>query len=359
MSLLLNVLNVAKFKLGGYEPICGPMKVQWELTYHCNLKCRHCHIWETPLSEIRENTLTFDEQKAILDDLSHNGVRHVSFSGGEMFLQKTVYDLITHAKSLGMKVGGNSNAFFINKDLAGRIATAGLDFLYISLDGHNSATHDFIRGVPGAFDNIFTSVANLRAAHPGLKIFFNTTINRHNVGQLTGIARLARDNGMDGMTVEMTNTFDKYAPEEDLTITRDQVALLKSQIRELTKNYAELLPHQSDYFDEFTTYLDDKDQLYKYRCVAGYTSAQIHPNGDLYACPVAFCKLGNLRERSFEDIWWSKEATRNRCDIKDGKHPICWITCISPLNQYLSYLSPLKAFKLLRPKTIAHILKKI
>ncbi len=334
------------------------MKVQWELTYHCNLKCQHCQIWQIPLEEIRKNTLSLDEQKAILDDLSANDVRHVSFSGGEMFLQKTVYDLIAYAKSLGLKVGGNSNAFIINDKIARKIVDSGLDMLYTSMDGDNAKTHDTIRGVDGAFARVLEGVKNLRAIKPDFKIFFNTTINRENVGQLTGIAKLAREHGINGLTIEMTNTFDKYSPNTDLLLKDEQMPILHAQIKELFENYSELLPHPPGYFDEFETYFNNPDELYKYRCLAGFTTAQIHPNGDLYPCPVAFKKLGNLTKKSFRDLWFSKDADDLRLDIKEGRHPICWITCISPANQYLSYLTPTKLHKLLQPKTLSHILKK-
>ncbi|MBF0170281.1 MAG: radical SAM protein [Nitrospinae bacterium] len=359
MSLVKQLANLALFKMGAVHPIAGPMKVQWELTYHCNLKCQHCQIWQIPYSEIKKNTLSFDQQKKIVDDLAANGVRHVSFSGGEMFLQKTAYDLIAHAKSRGMKVGGNSNAFLINKAIAAKIAASGLDFLYISLDGDNAETHDAIRGVPGAFDRVFTAVKNLRAASSSIKIFFNTTINRLNVGQLVGVGARGREAGVDGLTIEMTNTFDKYSPVEGLTLDESQLPLLRTQIKELFEKYGDLLPHQMGYFDEFETYLTNRDALYKYRCVAGYTSAQIHPNGDLYACPVAFEKLGNLAETPFADLWYGKQADKVRRDIKEGRHPICWITCVSPANQYLSYLSPTKFYKLLAPSTLRHIVRKI
>ncbi len=359
MSLVKQLANLALFKMGAVHPVAGPMKVQWELTYHCNLKCQHCQIWRIPLSEIRADTLTFDQQKAIIDDLAANDVRHVSFSGGEMFLQKTVYALIAYAKSKGMKVGGNSNAFLINEAIAQKIADSGLDFLYISLDGDNAETHDQIRGVPKAFERVFTGVKNLRATAPALKIFFNTTINRLNVGQLVGVGARGREAGVDGLTIEMTNTFDKYSPAEGLTLLDEQIPLLHAQIKELFDKYGDLLPHQMGYFDEFETYLKNRDELYKYRCVAGYTSAQIHPNGDLYACPVAFEKLGNLAETKFADLWYGERADKVRTDIKEGRHPICWITCVSPANQYLSYLSPTKFHKLLAPSTLKHIARKL
>ncbi len=345
--------------MGAVKPSCGPMKVQWELTYHCNLKCKHCHIWKIPLKEIRQNTLSLDEQKKIVDDLAENGVRHISFSGGEMFLQKTVYELIAYAKSKGFKVGGNSNAFLINRALAQKIVDSGLDMLYISLDGADPETHDDIRGVKGAFDRVFRGVKYLREIKPDMKIFFNTTINNKNVDQLTKIALLAKLRKIDGLTIEMTNTFDKYSPNPELVLSDEKLPILREQIKELFQKFHQLLPHPPGYFDEFETYLKNKSELYKYRCVAGYTSAQIHPNGDLFPCPVAFKKLGNLKDASFKELWFSKEADSLRTDIKEGRHPICWITCISPLNQYLSYLTPFKLHKLLQPKILMHIIKKI
>ena len=359
MKLGKHVLNLALFKLGGTRPYCGPLKVQWEITYHCNLRCRHCQIWQIPAEEIKKNTLTLDQQKRILDDLAANDVGHVSFSGGEMFLQKTVYDLIAHAKSLGLKVGGNSNAFLINPEIAEKIARSGLDMLYVSLDGDNAATHDAIRGVPGAFDHVFTGVANLKRAAPRIGTFFNMTVNATNVGQITGVAQRAREAGVDGLTVEITNTFDKYNPNPELILARGQYPMLREQIRTLMDGYPDLLPHQEDYFAEFETYLTQPERLYSYRCAAGYITAQIHPNGDLYPCPVAFKKIGNLTERGFRDLWFSPEADAVRRDIKEGRHPICWVTCVSPLNQFLSYLSPFKLHKLLRPRTLKHILRKL
>jgi len=359
MKLVKHLVSLARFKMGAVTPSCGPMKVQWELTYNCNLKCLHCHIWKIPAEVNAKNTLTLDQQKKIVDDLRACDVGHVSFSGGEMFLQKSVFDLIAYAKSAGMKVGGNSNAYLINETIAEKIAKSGLDMLYVSLDGDNPATHDHIRGVEGAFQRALEGVASMKKAKPEMKVFFNLTVNSKNVDQLAGVARLAREAGAAGLTIEMTNTFDKYSPARDLLLAPEQLATLKAQIAELFEQYPDLLPHPPGYFGEFENYLTNPDSLYKYRCVAGYVSAQIHPNGDLFPCPVAFKKLGNLAEKPFRELWFSPEADQLRLDIKEGRHPICWVTCVSPLNLYLSYLSLTGWPKLLQRKTLGHILAKI
>ncbi|MDH5757428.1 MAG: radical SAM protein [Nitrospinota bacterium] len=359
MKFAKHIANLARFKMGATRPSCGPMKVQWELTYNCNLRCLHCQIWKIPAEENARNTLSLEQQKRIVDDLAANDVGHISFSGGEMFLQKSVFDLIAHAKSLGMKVGGNSNAYLISEEIAGKIADCGLDMLYVSLDGDNAATHDHIRGVEGAFQRALAGVANVKKARPEIKVFFNLTVNSKNVEQLTGVARVAREAGAAGITIEMTNTFDKYSPARDLILSQGQIPILKEQIRRLFEEYGDMLPHPPGYFDEFETYLNNPESLYRYRCVAGTVSAQIHPNGDLFPCPVAFKRIGNLAEKSFGELWYSGEADDLRLDIKEGRHPICWVTCVSPLNLYLSYLTPTRWPKLLQPKTLGHILSKI
>ena len=82
-----------------------------------------------------------------------------------------------------------------------------------------------IRGVDGAFDKALEGDRrNMKEAKPDIKIFFNTTINIHNYEQLTGVARLAKANGVDGMTLEMTNNFDKYSPNDGLMLTEDKNA---------------------------------------------------------------------------------------------------------------------------------------
>lgn len=359
MKLYKHLINLARFKLGATTPMCGPMKVQWELTYSCNLRCGHCHIWQIPQEEIKRNSLSLDQQKRILDDLAANDVGHVSFSGGEMFLLKTVYELIAHAKSLGLKVGGNSNAYLITPEVAQKIADSGLDMLYVSLDGDNAKTHDAIRGVDGAFDRALAGVKNLKAAKPSIGAFFNMTVNPMNVDQIEGVARVVKEAGADGLTIEVTNNFDKYSPDNGLLLTEDMLPRLKSGIGAVMQKYPELLPHPEGYFDEFETYVKDRGKLYCYRCVAGIVSAQIHPNGDIFPCPVAFHKMGNLAEQPFREIWYGDEANALRRDIKEGRHPICWVTCVSPLNQYLSYLSPTRFYKLFNGKTLGHILKKV
>lgn len=354
MSSALHLLNIAKFALGGTTPLTGPAKVQWELTYRCNLKCEHCHIWQ--IKDFKDE-LTTDEVLRILGELKAAGTRHVSFSGGEMFMRKDVFDIIRHAKSLGLKVGANSNGWVIDEAMAGRVASSGLDMVYISVDGSSPEVHDRIRGINGSHDRAIRAIRALKA-HPSPKVFVNTTINDDNAKDIVALVELLDGLGIDGITMEPIHCFEKYGPASHLVLTESHLPVLQEQLEEAQRRFPDRFPHLKEYFSEFGTFVTSPADLYRYRCVAAYASIQIHPNGDVYPCPAAFKKMGSLKERSFGEIWTGEAAAALRREIKAGKHPICWVTCVGPLNVYLSYVHPARFHKLAQPRLIRHMLRK-
>jgi MoaA/NifB/PqqE/SkfB family radical SAM enzyme len=113
----------------------------------------------------------------------------------------------------------------------------------------------------------------------------------------------------------------------------------------------------SEYFANFRNSALHPCKLYKYRCVAGYLTVMIHPNGNVFSCPVAFEKVGNILEKPLSEIWY-KDMQDLREKIKKGKHPICWFDCIAPISLLMSYSTPLKWHKLFEPAFIRHLIHK-
>jgi radical SAM protein with 4Fe4S-binding SPASM domain len=69
----------------------------------------------------------------------------------------------------------------------------GIAAVSLSIDGADAATHDELRGRPGAFERARAAAAALRAA--GLPFQVNTTVHRGNADRLAGIDRLVADLG--------------------------------------------------------------------------------------------------------------------------------------------------------------------
>jgi MoaA/NifB/PqqE/SkfB family radical SAM enzyme len=131
--------------------------VVWNVTRRCNLKCVHCYSE----SENREydGELNKEESLRFLDSLADFRAPVVLFSGGEPLIRKDLFELISHARSKGMRAVVSTNGTLITEDVALKLKDAGLSYVGVSLDGLRDR-HDYFRGLKGAFDR---SVEGIRA----------------------------------------------------------------------------------------------------------------------------------------------------------------------------------------------------
>ena len=67
-----------------------PLEGSIDLTYRCNSNCRHCWLRIPPDAAEKNNELTFEEIKSIVDQAKKMGCRRWSISGGEPIDRKSV-----------------------------------------------------------------------------------------------------------------------------------------------------------------------------------------------------------------------------------------------------------------------------
>ncbi len=162
--------------------------VVWNVTRRCNLKCVHCYSG----SEDKDygGELSFDEGKALIEDLAEFGSPVILFSGGEPLVRKDILDLIRYASSCGRRAVLSTNGTLITPDIAGALKDIGLSYVGISLDGLEQ-THDQFRGVPGTFPRAMNAIENCQAA--GLKVGLRFTINTRNYQDIPGVFDLVEE----------------------------------------------------------------------------------------------------------------------------------------------------------------------
>ncbi|MBU2221532.1 MAG: radical SAM protein, partial [Candidatus Omnitrophica bacterium] len=126
----------------------------------CLFKCKMCEMWK---SNEEINAVSTDEWKSFISSLENvlDGPRELVFSGGEPLLRKDIFELINFGSKRGFKTLMPSNGYLIDENVAKQIAESGLTEIFISLDSINPQTHDFLRGMPGAYERVMRAFDNL------------------------------------------------------------------------------------------------------------------------------------------------------------------------------------------------------
>lgn len=165
-------------------PIVYPEKLQrkernlFELLpgYACNSNCQFCSI-EPAKRKINGTT---QELLKVIYQAKKDGFKYLGIGGGEPTIRKDLLTLISFAKQLKFDVirietNGIALAY---PDYCQRLVEAGLDFVKISIHGHQAKIHDFLTQVPGSFNNVLKAIENLQKLK--VRIEINTVINKIN-----------------------------------------------------------------------------------------------------------------------------------------------------------------------------------
>jgi radical SAM protein len=164
-----------------------PFIVIWEVTQACDLACVHCRA----SAQSRRNPLELStaESKKLIAEVAALRAPVFVLTGGDPLKRSDIYELVEYATACGVRTSLTPSATpLLTREALVRLRDCGLARLAISLDGPTAEIHDAFRRVPGSYDWTLRAV---RWAHEiGLPAQINTTITRHNLGQLDAIIAL-------------------------------------------------------------------------------------------------------------------------------------------------------------------------
>ena len=127
------------------RPVEHLAKVYAEPTTRCNLTCRTCirNAWEEPQGDMSDATFS-----RLLEGLkSLDQVPAIFFGGfGEPLAHPSIVEMVAQAKALGSpRVELITNGCLLSEDISRRLIGAGLDVLWVSLDGVRPESYDDVR----------------------------------------------------------------------------------------------------------------------------------------------------------------------------------------------------------------------
>jgi len=130
--------------------------VSISLTAGCNLCCSTCLLSATVAGS---NECLLEDWKRFLKAFAGMGGETVTLTGGEPMTSPIFADVITFAKSLGLKVVVLTNGTLVNRENA-KFLGENCKEIQLSIDGPDAKTHDSVRG-KGTFEKVIYALEAL------------------------------------------------------------------------------------------------------------------------------------------------------------------------------------------------------
>ena len=268
-----------------------PFKVDWEITYRCNLRCSHCY--QTGPSGDKE--LTTEEIYSALDELADLACLYLTFTGGEIFLRDDFFDIAKYARKNEFAIRLFTNGTLIDEKRADRIKYLSPLSVEISLYGMNPFVHENITKIPGSYEKTINALRLLRQRD--INTVMKCTFMKNNVSEFDKLKDFAENIG--ARFVFSLTVIPKIDGSKDVLKYR----LSQEQLKELFCS--------RDWLTEGIT----EGGIYSYKplCSAGINSLYISPYGEVSPCVVLREHCGNLRELPLKEIWESPFFKKVRC----------------------------------------------
>ena len=297
-----------------------PLVVSWNLTRKCNLKCSHCYI--NASSNELKGELNTEESKQLIDQIAEVSRPLLILSGGEPLLRKDVYEIIRYGTQKGLRMGLGSNGGLIDAKAARNLKEAGVKTVSISLDSNVPAQHDDFRGVTGSWDKAINAIKALRENDVLVQV--NTTLTQQNYNQIDDIMSLTEQIGVENFHLFFLVPTGRGAKIADISPAMYE-DMIKNTFAKTAKHRLNVRPSCAPQFMRIAKDMGLDMRQWIRGCIAGLYYCRVYPNGDITPCPYLPVKLGNIREKTFKEIWLNSpvfKALRDPNSLK-GKCGIC------------------------------------
>ncbi len=292
----------------------------WEVTASCNLNCIHCHAMG---STANPDELTTDEGKRLIDQLVEiDAFRTLVFTGGEPLLRPDIFELLRHAKVAGLANIIATNGILIDDDMACRLKENGVVCNAISLDAPDPRIHNGIRQTPGAFERALKGMEATKKA--GILLQINTTAMECNMPYLSDLMDYVDSEDVGIMLMYQLVAVGKGEKIEKATLKKNANQALSELISRKQRTMKTVVEPVAG--PQYWPHLLEKKGLKSglglkfaeqvfHGCAAGRDFVYVKSNGDVWPCPFVELSAGNVREKSFREIYERSpvfEQLRNR-----------------------------------------------
>ena len=302
----------------------------WRCTRACNYNCLHCSFASNPAAI---NEIDTEGGKRIVDELYEMGAKWFGLSGGEPLLRKDVFDIIEHAKSLGMNVSLITNGYYVKGHILDNLVKNEV-MTAISLEGKKE-TNDFIRG-EGAYATALEAMEKL--SENGIFDCIVMTLNKRNCEEVDHIAQLGHKYNATRVVYHNYIPVGRAQKHLELAPTPQQYEQVLNRIYDLMQEYHYGKLSINMYCPFFARIAKQRgmpdfdywfNNVFLGQCFIGGRYIGLLENGDTRPCGFnEGYRMGNIRDKSMKEVWNDMQTSdftrklRDRNNLK-GKCGVC------------------------------------
>lgn len=286
-----------------------PSVLNLPITDNCNARCVMCDVWKTP----SVGELDATELRRILAEPFFSQLRHVGISGGEPTLRGDlveVVEAILAALPALRTLSITSHGFhplrwrrFLGP-IAEACARRRVGFtLNLSVDGVGPL-HDEVRGVPGGFGRVLETRALARSA--GVPVQLQATVSAPNVFHVGRLLRYAREQGdaIQFRVATIIERLDNRSSMGGVALEPGEASFFADFLAAPGLLAATGNPARRLFYADLARRLSAAGPR-RAPCYFQSEGVLLGPKGDLHHCSIGPEALGNLRQASAQELYFS------------------------------------------------------
>lgn len=272
-----------------------PTVLQFELTHHCNVYCKHCYNNSGQNDKVDAMTPeTWIEFSKYL--VSHGGIFECILSGGEpLLLGEKLFDIMDILHDDGTNFLLITNGFLLNEEKVKRLSKYRYHWLQVSIDGSTPEFHDSFRQRRGSWQHAVDGAFMVSAA--GIPLTIAHCVSPGNIDKIDDMCALAYSLGASSLLLGDINLSGRTAINRDLMLNTEQKNYLLQKYEENLVKYAGKM--------SIVRNASVKSSVLRYTVSPNYGMI-IRPNGDCRLDCMAPFTIGNVLEEDFYTIWNTK-----------------------------------------------------
>ncbi len=134
-------------------------RVIWEITNTCNYSCVYC-IFSAKHWKVK-GELDTNQAFELIQQLKDYGIKYLKITWWEPFVRQDMIQILKYASDLDFRIDISTNASLLTTSITDDLAKIKLDYVHVSLDGHNKKIHETVRG-EDTFERTIDGIKNLR-----------------------------------------------------------------------------------------------------------------------------------------------------------------------------------------------------